>query len=917
VALRSRLRRPTGLDPDGVRALGDDLRAEVERLTRDRPSGLSALFDAARDAAEQVPDLAPWAAWAEGFSEQVRGRTANAEPLLRRAARSFRLRGDDHTAARVDLALMDALACRGNHRGAARVGRRALATFIACDDRPRTVSALHNLGGLAEARDQVRRAVSLWQRARRLIGEDDELRRGVVDTCIASGLQALGRFHEAAELYSGAIRLLHEHKASVIHPSLGLAEVRAMLGEVGEALDRITASERLAAELGDDNLVSEARLLRCRIELDLGHAERALDIATRNVPRTRAAGRTDDVARFAVLACLAVAHGAEGDLERSLAAAETALDEAGMGVSGASLRVALARLGRTPETPDRLDRDIRVLERAGLRVQAELGRLAQAELFARRGDRRRALHLCSAVLQRRHASVLPRLWAHRLRADLAGAAAPTTAVRHLRRALALAESVRGRLSSEADQTAFAARTVDIYTRLVELLLAHGTARSRRQAFELVARVKSRALVEALDRCREDRWQGSPELMRRWDAVRRELGAMLSALENGHGEHSRYSRTVVENRVRQVSRTLEDLELEVARSHRGLGVVLGHRPPPALRTLLEPGEVYLELFLAGPDLFVFALTRSGLRVSRQAAARHEVEKLVAAVRFQLSKAAFGRRHLETPGAFLVDQARSQLAALGERLLAPLLDLPQPRALYLAPHGPLHHLPCAALELGGSPILTKCPVAVVPGSGILSHLLSHPCPRPFLLGVAAAAPASLPEIEREVTEIAQVLPAARVVRSARVADVRELLAECDAVHVASHGAFQPLVPAGSGIRLCDGWLTALDLLRSPVRARLVSLGACASGEVEVTPGEEIAGVVRALLASGVQAAVVAPGALDDLVARRAARLFYDTVLSAGPGAALRHTLLSLREEYPHPALWAGLQLYGNPRPWEDEP
>ena len=59
------------------------------------------------------------------------------------------------------------------------------------------------------------------------------------------------------------------------------------------------------------------------------------------------------------------------------------------------------------------------------------------------------------------------------------------------------------------------------------------------------------------------------------------------------------------------------------------------------------------------------------------------------------------------------------------------------------------------------------------------------------------------------------------------------------------------------------------------------------------------------------------LDDAVASRAALLLYENLLSSGPGQALRQTLLSLREEHPHPALWAGLQLYGNPRPWEDEP
>ena len=77
-----------------------------------------------------------------------------------------------------------------------------------------------------------------------------------------------------------------------------------------------------------------------------------------------------------------------------------------------------------------------------------------------------------------------------------------------------------------------------------------------------------------------------------------------------------------------------------------------------------------------------------------------------------------------------------------------------------------------------------------------------------------------------------------------------------------------------------------------------------------------MVRALLAGGTRTAILAPGVLDDSLASETARSLYEMLLDVGPGEALRSTLLALREEHPHPALWAGLQLYGNPRPWEDE-
>jgi len=296
----------------------------------------------------------------------------------------------------------------------------------------------------------------------------------------------------------------------------------------------------------------------------------------------------------------------------------------------------------------------------------------------------------------------------------------------------------------------------------------------------------------------------------------------------------------------------------------------------------------------------------------------VEQAVAALRFQLSKASYGRGPLEKAGRFLVGQARSRLATLGELILEPLAgsDLDSVSRIWLAPHGELHNIPMAALELGGAPLLEHCPVAVAPGSAVLARLLERPHPRPERLGIAGVATAGLPEIDREIEALRLRLADAEVLQTTSLAALRSMLGRCDAVHVASHGAFQPLLPAGSGVRLDDGWLTALDLLETPIRAGLVSLAVCSSGQVAVMPGEEVMGIVRALIAAGVRSAVVAPGVLDDVLARQAAVAFFDGLAELGPGEALRRALLAVREEHPHPALWSALQLYGSSRPWEEE-
>jgi tetratricopeptide (TPR) repeat protein len=905
-------------DTDQIRALGEALRDEAERLARSNPGRLTPLFAALREAGLCDRRFRPWALWIEGGVEQLLGRPRRAMPLLERAARAFRLVHDDHRAARVDIALMDALACMGRHRRAARRGRRALNAFSAVHDRPHMVSALLNLGGLADAQDRVGAALKLWLQARRLVTETDLLRRAMIANSLGVGYQAQGRFLEANAQYAEAVTLFEMAGAisSAMMPRLGLAEVKALSGRVSDALAEIQEIDRRCAALGDDYLHSEAALLLARIELDLGHYKRARHIAEGWLLRHSSRSRLDDLARFSSLRAVASAREDPDSIGTTVAAAEEALRRAGMPLSAAVMRVELSQAG-VGVPMARLGRDASLLQQAGLRPQADLARLAHGQELWRSGKHTAARRIYRDVAARRHASVWPRIEALRLLGEDAGADNLQEAITYLRRAIRVAESVRGRLACESDRKAFVGRVMSAYEKLVELLLSRGDARSRREAFSVVARVKSRGLLEALDRRRDVDWHDSPEIVQRWNAMRRELSAMLASLETRRDEHSRYAPAIVEDRIRTVARQLEDLEIEIARSTTPLGAVLGSFTEPNLRPLLRPREVFLEAFFTASDLVLFNLSGNGLGVRVHQGCRHQVEVLVETIRFHLSKAVFGARHLEAAGKYLVEQVRSALSALGELILA---DLPTAGALdrvFIAPHGALHHVPVAALEIGGAPLIERCPVSVVPGSGVLARLLERPAPCPHTLGVAGAGSPCLPEIEREISEISAALPNAHTTADARIGDVLHYLRTCEVVHVAGHGAFQPLLPAGSGIRLGDGWLTALDLVHRKISARLVTMGVCASGEVAVGRGEELMGVIRTLLAGGVQTAVLSPGALDDQIARRAARRFYASVFAIGAGQALRDALLEIRAEHPHPALWAALQLYGNSRPWEPTP
>ncbi len=217
-------------EPQRLPTLGEAVLEVFEHAARSDPRRLPGLYRAVRDAAARGASFRPWAEWAEGIGEHLIGHSTRAARLLDAASRSFRRRGDAHSAARVDFVLMDALACLGRHRAAATRGRRAVSTFRRAGDRPRTAYALANLAGLADARDRVREAAELWRQARRMLDPADRRRLALVDASLAGALQALGRFAAAERLYRRAAAAFDAEglDAAALQPRLGLAEVQAL-----------------------------------------------------------------------------------------------------------------------------------------------------------------------------------------------------------------------------------------------------------------------------------------------------------------------------------------------------------------------------------------------------------------------------------------------------------------------------------------------------------------------------------------------------------------------------------------------------------------------------------------------------------------------------------------------------------------
>ncbi len=119
------------------------------------------------------------------------------------------------------------------------------------------------------------------------------------------------------------------------------------------------------------------------------------------------------------------------------------------------------------------------------------------------------------------------------------------------------------------------------------------------------------------------------------------------------------------------------------------------------------------------------------------------------------------------------------------------------------------------------------------------------------------------EPEVAKIGSLYPTAQVLdgEQANVSAVTAALDGADLAHIAAHARFRADNGLWSSLELADGALTVydLELLRRP--PQVVILSACQSGLSAVHAGDEIVGLVAALLTMGAHAVVASVVPVED--------------------------------------------------------
>jgi hypothetical protein len=356
-----------------------------------------------------------------------------------------------------------------------------------------------------------------------------------------------------------------------------------------------------------------------------------------------------------------------------------------------------------------------------------------------------------------------------------------------------------------------------------------------------------------------------------------------------------------------------------------------------------GTVLIVYHITENGPYAFVLTRSrGVRFVRLPGTTAELRDRIRRYHLELSRGS-GDRDLVGRGQVSPSRSwRGTGVQLFETLIAPLQEsFGRADRLIIVPHDLLHLVPFAALPTSvaadASFLVDRYAITAMPSVMFAAwnqFRRREPTKGALVVGIdqfASAAP--LRHAEAEARAIARVLPASDLLLGSQgQATFRRVMADVsryEIIHIASHGAYFPGIPAASHVVLrsedgqADEPLTAVDILRTSLNASVVVLSACetaTASERGLPPDGDVLGLPRSFLAAGAGAVIASLWPVND----RSTRVLFEEVYrlsfervggddklvvpAMGIDEALAAAQRRIRAEYPDPHFWAPFILIG---------
>lgn len=491
-------------------------------------------------------------------------------------------------------------------------------------------------------------------------------------------------------------------------------------------------------------------------------------------------------------------------------------------------------------------------------------------------------------------------------------------------AVASLNMVREALGEGPLRSAYTSENSDVYADLVVALLHLGRTG---EAFEVADAARGHALLEHLNVLRSSLRSTSRDLavanqlLRQIDYLTERLRSADTMRSPDRAGGLRKDERDLTTRLAAARSEYEDRMRTVARTDPRRAGLLGVSRISVrdVQKSLRPGETLLEYFATPARLFIFVATHDTIAAISRAIV---LDDLANAVRLGSELSSKSRNAAE---------GKEVMRRLYDLLIAPvgkLTALRQSTTLLVIPHSALTYLPFAALiDEKGHRMIESRAVLTLPSASALPQLrrgLMYEAGQgnavfaPFpdeLLGSREEAIAVKRETRRTTSFIG-----ARATES----QLRAIFARGGNVHIASHAMLNQTNPMFSHIELAagkkgnpedDGSLDVHELLRIPVKSKLVYLSGCETGvgaawSTSFRRNQDYATLSQAILYAGAQNVVATLWRIDDIGASVFAQRFYAALADhdAMDALAIAQRAMIRDPRYSAPRYWAGYTISG---------
>lgn len=464
-------------------------------------------------------------------------------------------------------------------------------------------------------------------------------------------------------------------------------------------------------------------------------------------------------------------------------------------------------------------------------------------------------------------------------------------------AVEVIEQQRSSINTEASKIGFVGNKQGVYADLVEQLVE--SARFE-EAFEYTERAKARALVDMLASKRS--FQGGEST----DTTR--LNNLLEELERiemdsivQKSEASSQHQAAVRGIVVEITDKISDTNPELAS-------LVTVNPPKLseIQRLIPSDETLIEYFGTKDKLFVFVVTREGIRGLTLDAP--ELTEEIDAIRKTL---------------MLRDSKEFKVAGqtLYGELIQPLEGMIASKNLTIVPHGAIHYLPFYALYSGENFLIDNYSIRVLPSGSVMKFLKNSKKDQAGTI-LAFGNPNlgdpiyDLPGAEKEAIAVTRDQPNSKLFMRGQATETRakQLGEHFRYVHFATHATFDAEKPLASGLLMTadganDGVLTVGELYDLRLNADLVALSACETALGKVASGDDVVGFTRGFLYAGARSIVSSLWKVDDQATSILMQEFYKQLQIDDKREALRAAQLKVKNTYnSHPYYWAAFQITG---------